>query len=206
MKYFFLNLLICLSITSCAQSSIKLSFLEEIKYPDKINVLRIDTLQSDNIVFYLPITNNQFANKILLNDKKLSLNNPDYLKGTIQYKVKQVSNNFISVVKDIYIEDDTSPKGYFSWKECLNFFRYYEKIYEIEYILDENEIYAKLIEAVNNGKLEKECLEEDRYPIKDMFFYFSEGKLYVQNPIIFPICWLDVKVDINENNLKFKKM
>lgn len=196
-------LLVFVNVSSCTRANIHSNFTRDIKKQNKFIINNIDTIKKNNRTIIYLNTDNGFVNEVLNNDKKYVLENKKYFSAEIQYEIKQVSTNFISIVKSVYVEDTNSPKGYFSWDECLNFYNYKDGIYKVNFHIYEQELNAKLIEAVKKGEIEDICLNESRKSIEHQDFFIQNGKIYIHYPIEFPACWLDIEVILDKEKIVY---
>jgi hypothetical protein len=204
-KVFFL-LIVCMNISSCTRADIHTSFIESIRIYESISINSIDTIRNNDIVFYLPNTNSKLLQSVLYNDMKNSVENTDYSGAEITYEIKQASPLFFSLVKSVYIETANSPKGYFSWDECLNFYKYKDGIFEIKYYSNEQEVNEKVNLSIKRGYIEEPCLREDWVSIEEQEYFFQNGRIYLHNPISFPTCWIDLEMNLNTGNINFNEI
>lgn len=191
------------TLSSCAQSNIQEKFKEELAIRNNIAVKRIDTI-TQKMKICVPITDNSFAQRIFDIDKSESLRDPKNINGIITYKIMTLSDNFISVVKTVYVEDSGSPRGFYIWDNCLNFFSYGNAIYSIEYKI--SDIGQILQEAVKKKDLDVSCLKEEVKNLPDQNFYFKSKSLYVHNPINSPFCDVDIEMPLKLEFVNFKKL
>jgi hypothetical protein len=197
-------LIISISIYACLRADIRKSFVINLKWNDSVSIYGIDTLRDSGVIFYLPNTDNKLLNIILDRDVKNSLEQVEYNGGEIRYEIMQCSDIFVSVIKYVYIEDEGSPRGFFVWEECLNYFMYYNDIYKIKYNFNK-EYDSEINKLLSTGEIDLDCEKMGLKEKANICFYFYEGVLYLHNPINSPFCQINFSIPFDIQKISFIK-
>jgi hypothetical protein len=197
------SLVICMNISSCTRADIHTSFIKSIDRQEDFSINNIDTINQSDRTIVLIKTNNHFVNELLERDKKNTISSEKYYLAVISYDIKQATSDFVSIVKSVYVEEEGTAKGYSAWDESLIFYKYNNNIYEIKYQVGEHTIREKVLQAVNNGEIDSSCLDEYIVKPERQSYFFKNGTLYLHDPISFPVCQIDLEIDLKKDNITF---
>ncbi|MDI9320072.1 MAG: hypothetical protein QM530_06295 [Phycisphaerales bacterium] len=198
---FLFGLVFGIALNSCAQPKINKEFMKDILSKNKLLINSIDTVKGKMTIF-LPLTKNDAINRIFEMDKVKSLNDPDKLDAIISYKVMTLTSNFISAVKTVYIEDASSPRGFFAWDEKFNYYLFEGSVYNVKYNLVED-IRPFLNDAIEQNILDADCANVELKTSNDLNYYFYETKLYLHNPITTSFCDVDIPIKYSSDAVTF---
>ena len=189
---------------SCsAKEGIYPYFINQLKEKVKVDVTCFDTVTRQNITFVYPKIQQPMFDILLKVDIEHDMHDSNYELSVITYSLKQVSADFVSVLKSVYIANDGSAAGYSQWDEGLILLRKDSDIYKIDLVFDQQTIDNAIEDAVRNQKIEEQCLKEDVAAIEYMSYYFEDGKLFIHNPVSYPTCWFDASLMFDSGNVIF---
>lgn len=199
---FFLSTTLCYS--SCAQKDIFTAFTLEVNAEGYVdNRFTIDTIIENNIKYYVPKLNSKRFERLLFLDISNSRNDSSLIGAEVTYDIVHYSENFMSVIKNVYIKNDGSAKGYYSNDYGINMFIYNNKTYKVNISFDNQEISSALKAAANFNIIDSECLRENIKSVEYMQYCFKDGKLLIINPIEFPVCWNNIPIPFTTKNIEF---
>lgn len=182
-----------------AQSNIFAKLYSSSKVYDSTNILFVDTVLRGSVKFIIPKTNSIFLNKVLLIEQEMIIKNKNYVNAIITYQVKQFSNEFVSIIRNVYQKDDMSPRGFFMWDVCKNYLKVGAKIYFVFFDLKSN-----FRNSIKTNMDILECKDVEIITSFDDNIYINKGNLYIHNPYDSPFCNIDFGIKYSNVIVNFK--
>ena len=195
-------LLILFHLNACGNKDMKKYFVKEVEKNSTFTLGSVDSLTKDSIIFILPQLTRGLLKSVIDSDIDKTTKNNIYANSIVTYNIMKSTDNLISVIKSIYMEDEGSPRGFFAWDECLNYYQFSNQILKINYEFD-TDFSAQLNYLKEIGKLDIDCIGVELKEKDDLLFYIRDSNIFLHNPISSPFCNVDVRLTIDTSKIYF---